>query len=255
LVLPNSFKSALVPFFAGIPERLGYLGEARRGLLTRRLPNPGKDTPMVERYEALGRLSGLAGPHSSPLPMPELRVDPQSIEAVAERFGLIRQDPVIVFCPGAEYGPAKRWPIEHFAKLADLTTKAHPRAQIVLAGAGGDIAACSSIVQKAHARIISTAGKTSVEEAIALLAGAALVVSNDSGLMHVAAALRRPLIALYGSTDPRHTPPQSADPVILWLKLECSPCFQRVCPLGHFRCLIDITPERVLAAIPSGTLH
>jgi heptosyltransferase-2 len=254
VILPNSFKSALVPWFARIPLRVGYVGEARRLILSRCLPAPEPRGPMVQRYLDLASLLGVESATASQN-APQLTVTSQEIGTVFERFGLRSDKNTVVLCPGAEYGPAKRWPATHFSQLAELIAAAHPEVQLVVAGAAADIATAAGIASQSKTAITVTAGRTTIDEATALLAGAQLVVSNDSGLMHIAAALQRPLVALYGSTDPGHTPPQSVDARILWLKLVCSPCFQRVCPLGHTRCLVEMTPQSVFAAIPAGTLN
>ena len=254
VILPNSFKSALVPLLARIPQRVGYIGEARNLILTASLPNPAKRSPMAQQYLALSKLL-MAELGSPAIASPRLAIEPAEVNAVYQRFGLDRSRRTVVFCPGAEYGPAKRWPARHFGRLGELITATYPGTQLVVAGAAGDVDTATAIAAAFGASIISTAGKTSVDDAIALLAGADLVVSNDSGLMHVAAALDRPLVALYGSTDPEHTPPESLKARIMWLRVECSPCFQRVCPLGHTKCLVEMTPESVYAAIPPGTLN
>ena len=225
-VLPNTWKSALIPFFAGIPERIGYLGELRYGLLTRAVAKAG--APMREHYALLSDGSGFS--------RPRLRADAAEIEAARNRFSVA--GPYAVLCPGAEYGPAKRWP------YFDALSHRLPLPGIVL-GSSGDADAAAGIAGR------NLVGKTTLDEAICLIAGAQCVVTNDSGLMHVAAALGRPLVALYGSSSPEHTPPQSEAARVLWLKVECSPCFQRVCPLGHFRCMKELTVEMVLAEISS----
>jgi heptosyltransferase-2 len=163
-----------------------------------------------------------------------LSVWEEEIRETRRRFGI--EGDYIVLCPGAEYGPAKRWP--YFKDLAARLGTA-----VVLLGSRNDEQAAAGIPGK------NLVGKTSLDEAIRLIAGASAVVSNDSGLMHVAAALGRPQVALFGSSSPEHTPPASARARVLWLKLECSPCFERECPLGHFRCMKEITVEQVLAAM------
>ncbi len=228
IVLPNTWKSALVPFFAGIPLRSGYAGEARYGLLNSIYPMSG--ISMRLHYARLAESPGIEA--RQPLPATRLRVDAAEIAAVARRFGI--ESRYAVLCPGAEYGPAKRWP--YFRQLAEEITL-----PAVLLGSANDLESCRTIPGK------NLAGKTTLDEATALIAGAAVVVSNDSGLMHVAAALGRPLVALFGSSSPEHTPPQSPAARVLWLRLECSPCFQRECPLGHFRCMKEISVEQVLA--------
>ncbi|MFN2645722.1 MAG: lipopolysaccharide heptosyltransferase II [Burkholderiales bacterium] len=230
IVLPNSWKAALVPFFADIPLRSGYVGEARYGLLNRLYRN-GADA-MREHYARLAEPPD-AKP-GSPLPQPRLRVEPAQVSATRARFAL--EAPYVALCPGAEYGPAKRWP--YFGELAARLEK-----QVVLLGSANDADAAAAIAGK------NLVGRTTLDEAIDLIAGAELVVSNDSGLMHVAAALARPLVALFGSSSPDKTPPQPGRSRVLWLKPECSPCYERECPLGHFRCMREITVESVLAEV------
>lgn len=232
IVLPNSWKSALVPFFAGIGLRSGYLGEARYGLLNLVYRNPSPS--MTDHYVRLADAPDFAP--QEPLRAPQLRIDREQVAATEAKFGI--SGAYIALCPGAEYGPAKRWP--HFGELA-----ARLPLPAVLLGSANDAPAAAGIPGT------NLVGQTTLDEAIDLIAGAATVVSNDSGLMHVAAALGRPLVALFGSSSPERTPPQSPAARVLWLKLECSPCFARECPLGHFRCLREITVEQVLAAMPA----
>ena len=220
-VLPNSWKSALIPFFAGIPRRTGYLGEARYGLLNDLRKAP--DAPMSEHY---ARLAG-----DGPLSQPRLRVSAEEVEQAKRKFGVAAR--YAVLCPGAEYGPAKRWPY-----FADLSRRLAVPA--VVLGSAKDREASGGISGT------DLTGKTSLDEAMALIAGANFVVSNDSGLMHVAAALGRPQVALFGSSSPVHTPPASPAARVLWLRIECSPCYQRECPLGHFRCMKEMGVEMVL---------
>lgn len=242
-VLPNSLKSALLPFLAGIPRRVGYLGEARVGLLTHRLKNPKDKPPMVAFYSALSGEAGLEQDR------PRLALPPDDVDEVLRRHGLARGG-YVVMAPGAEYGPAKRWP--HFGALAALLDR-----PVLLLGSGKEHDLCEAIRVHAPERCRNLAGRTSLTEAFALIAGAGHVVSNDSGLMHVAAAFGVPQVALFGSSSPLHTPPLSDNARVVWLKqdpgylppLDCSPCFQRECPLGHFRCLNDVSPQRVRALL------
>jgi heptosyltransferase-2 len=231
IVLPNTWKAALVPFFADIPLRSGYVGESRHGILNLRYrKTPGE--PMPEHYARLSEAPGKA--LTLPLPEPRLRTAAHQVKATQEKFGIIA--PYAVFCPGAEYGPAKRWP--YFRELSEKTTIPN-----VLLGSKNDAQAAKDIPGT------NLVGKTTLDEAIDLIAGASYVVSNDSGLMHVAAALGRPQVALFGSSSPVQTPPLSGAARVLWLKVECSPCFERVCPLGHFRCMVDMTVDKVAAEI------
>jgi heptosyltransferase-2 len=231
IVLPNTWKSALVPFFAGIPIRVGYVGESRFGLLNR-LHRKDPAASMSLHYVRLAEPPGSVCDEA--LDEPRLRVEPDEIESVKRRHGVGAR--YVVFCPGAEYGPAKRWP--YFAALSKRL-----QGETVILGSANDREAARDILGR------NLVGGTSLDEAIALIAGADYVVSNDSGLMHVAAALGRPQIALFGSSSPRHTPPLSAAARVLWLGIECSPCFQRVCPLGHFRCMREMPVEKVLKEI------
>ncbi|CAG0944845.1 MAG: lipopolysaccharide heptosyltransferase II [Rhodocyclaceae bacterium] len=246
LVLPNSWKSALVPCFAGIPQRIGFMGEARRGLLNRihRLDEAALPQ-LAQRYALLAEDVGTTAP--APLAAPHIEVNPESVRATLAALGLDANKPPVAFCPGAEYGPAKRWPARHFAELARRLAQTDFPVWIV--GSGKDRPIGAEIAQLAGGAARNLCGKTDLGQAIDLLSCARLVVSNDSGLMHVAAALDRPLLALYGSSSTAYTPPLSRRARLLSLGLECSPCFRRECPLGHFKCLNDLTPERVLGEI------
>jgi heptosyltransferase II len=247
-VLPNSLKSALLPFLASIPRRVGYLGEARVGLLTHRLKNPSGKPPMVAFYSALSGDKGLEADR------PQL-VLPEGEVARAVAAHVLSAQSFYVFAPGAEFGPSKRWPAAHFDALAQQLD-----APAVLLGSGKEAPLCAEIAQAAPGRCIDLAGKTSLAQALALIAGARAVVSNDSGLMHVAAAFGVRQVALFGSSSPLHTPPLNDRADVVWLKadptyqppLDCAPCFERECPLGHHRCLNDVSPQRV-AQLLSGT--
>ena len=242
-VLPNSWKSALVPFFADVPQRIGYQGEARIVLLNRRLTQDEQALPqLAQRYARLADPIG-ATPLSN-LPSTHLTSTTEQQLAARRALDLPLDNAPIVFCPGAEYGPAKRWPAHHFAELAQKLASKDDPAWIL--GSAADKSIGDDIVQRASGCAINLCGRTSLEQAIDLIATARLVVSNDSGLMHVAAALNRPLLALYGSSSPAYTPPLSTHAKIVSLNVECSPCFQRVCPLGHFKCMETMTPEIVL---------
>ncbi|MBY4895445.1 lipopolysaccharide heptosyltransferase II [Cupriavidus sp. AU9028] len=247
-VLPNSVKSALIPWLAGIPLRVGYRGEARFGLLNVRHANPPRKNrpPMVEHYARLALKPGARLPES--LPDPRLRVDPVRLARTAERFGVSANTRLIAFCPGAEYGPAKRWPASHFAALAQMLRRSFPYAQIVALGSAKDAETADAICQEAPF-VRNLCGQTSLDDAIDLLAMSEAAVCNDSGLMHVTAALNRSQVAVFGSSDPRHTPPLSQAASIMWLQLECSPCFERECPLSHLRCLRGIEPEMVFVEL------
>jgi heptosyltransferase II len=246
IVLPNSFKSALIPRLAGIPLRTGYVGEFRYALLNdaRRLDRHALPL-MVERYAALADSPGIR--LTRPLPSPRLAVREPERAALRRRLDLIDEAPVAVFCPGAEYGPAKRWPAAYFADLARRL--AGEGWQVWLIGSAKDHGIGAQIASLSAGVCVDLCGRTSLDEAVDLLSYSGLVVSNDSGLMHVAAALDLPLIALYGSSSPSFTPPLSARASVLKLDLPCSPCYQRECPLRHFNCMIQLTPDRVYSAV------
>jgi heptosyltransferase-2 len=254
-VLPNSFKSALIPWLANIPFRIGYRGELRFGLMNLSLDNPRKINrpPMVEHYLALSQL--LEDDESLPLDpsVPKLNVPPAAKQSVQNKLQStnINRDLIYVMCPGAEYGPTKRWPTEHFAVLAQNLIAQNLSNQIILLGSKSDHALGEEIssLAKQVSNIHNWCGNTSLDEAIALIGMSKAVISNDSGLMHVAAALKTPQVAIFGSSDPAHTPPLSDKAKIIWLNMSCSPCHKRVCPLGHLRCLKDILPEQVLATL------
>jgi heptosyltransferase-2 len=246
LVLPNSWKSALPPWFAGIPLRTGFRGEARWGLLNDlRTLDPQALPQMADRFAALALPADT--PLPAPLPRPSLHSTSEHQQQLLTRLGIDPSKPAIAFCPGAEYGPAKRWPERHFATLARLlATRGYA---IWLVGSPKDHAVAQTISNDAAGLCTNLCGKTDIAEATDLLAAARLVVTNDSGLMHVAAAVGRPVVALYGSSSPLFTPPLSADARIVTLNIECSPCFKRTCPLGHLKCLNDLSPERVFTEI------
>jgi heptosyltransferase-2 len=246
IVLPNSLKSALVPYFAGIPLRTGYLGESRFGLLNDRRRLDEKALPlMVERFAALAEAPGT--PLERPVPSPQLVVDERAQDATLARLELRADRPVVAFCPGAEYGTSKRWPAAYYAELARMF--AGEGRQVWLLGSPRDAAVGEEIVRRSRGVCLNLCGSTRLDEAVDLIALADLVISNDSGLMHVAAALDRPLFAIFGSSSPRFTPPLSARARVVQLDLPCSPCFKRECPLQHFKCMMELTPARLRAEI------
>ena len=257
IVLPNSLKSALLPWFAGIPERIGYAGELRYGLLNKRLQNPPRDQRgfMVEHYLALIALTG-PQPAFELQKVPRLSIKASAVNTAVQTHGLAI-DGYTLLVPGAEFGSAKRWPSEYFATLAKQLLTAGQ--SVVLLGSAKEAALCESIRNSASPDVINLAGKTDLAEAIALIAACRQMVSNDSGLMHVAAAFSKPQVAIFGSSNPHHPPPISLEAKVLWLKdlngLDCAPCYQRECPKTgdeNLKCLRAITPERVAKALSIG---
>lgn len=244
-VLPRSYKSALPAWACGAARRTAYLGEARYGLINdiRREP-PGQKMRTVDRFLWLGGEPGDPLPAALP---PRLVTDPDHGRDALRRLGIDRLERVLALCPGAEYGPAKRWPARHFATLAK-TYRAQGW-QVWLVGGPRDQDTARAIQALSDNLCIDLTGRTTLLEAVDLLGLATAVVSNDSGLMHVAAALGLPLVAVFGSSDPGHTPPLDERAVALSLNLPCSPCFARNCPLGHLQCLEGLAPERVDQAL------
>ena len=250
IVLPNSWKSALVPFAAGIPLRTGWRGEMRYGLLNDIRTLDKQRYPMtVQRFVALAGAADAALPEIAP-PRLEVRIaDAQAaMQALDARKNAKRK--VLALCPGAEYGPAKQWPTVHYAELGRQF--ARQGWDLWLFGSDKDRAICDGIAATCKV-VTNLAGRTTLEQAVDLMSLADAVVSNDSGLMHVAAALDRPLVALYGSSDPGFTPPLNTHHRIVSLGLDCSPCFQRECPLGTTACLVDMSVERVAGALTEVT--
>lgn len=268
IVLPNSWKSALVPFAARIPQRTGWLGEWRFGLLNDvRYLDKEKLPLMVQRFLALADDKRAGIPDNDKRYHPKLLVTQSSIQIALNKFHLNKNPPsppfvkggtstvsppfnkgglggIIALCPGAEFGPAKRWPSEHFAAIAKQ--KLNEGYQVWIFGSAKDQPVAAEIQQLTNNNCVDFTGKTNLGEAVDLLSLATTVVSNDSGLMHIAAALQRPVVVVYGSSSPRFTPPLSDNVKILSLNLSCSPCFKRECPLEHLKCLRDLTPELVL---------
>ncbi len=245
ILLPNSLKSALVPAVAKIPTRTGFVGEQRwfflndiRKLDKQRLPMT------VQRFVALGLPKGARAVDVSDVPAPKLVVNTSEVSAVLNKNQLQADKPILALCPGAEFGASKQWPVAHYAEVAKQYIARGW--QVWLLGSANDADACEQIRAMTNGASTVLAGKTTLPEAVDLISCASLVVSNDSGLMHIAAALQIPLVAVYGSTDPGHTPPLSNNHKIARLELDCSPCFERACPLDHLNCLNKLEPTKVL---------
>ena len=249
-VLPNTWKSALVPWFARIPRRIGYRGEARYGLLTEARSVDHRAMPqLAARYMALAGPRDEQPRESTP---PSLVPDDSNRTAAMHALGVTRERSVAILCPGAEYGPAKRWPVEHFATLARrLVADGHA---VWILGSPNDAPVANALAAALGTSFVTDlTGRTDLGTAIDLMSVASLVVSNDSGLMHAAAAVRAPLVALFGSSSPIYTPPLSNTARIARIEIACSPCFERECPLGHFRCMRDLSPELVYNLARAGS--
>ena len=248
ILLSNSAKSALIPWLARIPRRTGWRGEMRYVLLNdmRKLDEAALPL-MVERFLALGGERG--APLPGTIPAPRLHVDTAQVEACRASFGLAPDKPVLALCPGAEFGPAKCWPVEYYVEIARQYLERGW--QVALYGSANDRAVTGRIWQQcgAHALCFDLAGRTGLAEAVDLLSLSALVLSNDSGLMHIASSLGLPLLVIYGPTSASFTPPLSEYADVIMPDIDCAPCFQRECPLGHHRCMRDTLPAQVAAKL------
>jgi heptosyltransferase-2 len=248
ILLPNSLKSALIPYFANIPRRTGWRGEMRYGLLNdiRKLDEAALPL-MVQRFVALGQEAEM--PLPADIPPPQLVVDSGLAESCRRKFGLADDKPILALCPGAEFGAAKCWPAEYYADIAQRYLERGW--QIALYGSANDRDVTGKIraACKEHPQCFDLAGHTELAEAVDLLSLSAAVLSNDSGLMHIASALGRPLLVIYGATSASFTPPLSSRAQVMAPDIDCAPCFKRECPLGHHRCMRDTLPEQVAAKL------
>ncbi|MDH5182027.1 MAG: lipopolysaccharide heptosyltransferase II, partial [Gammaproteobacteria bacterium] len=246
IITPRSYKSALIPFFAGISRRTGYRGEMRYGVINDiRTLDKSILRQTVQRYVALGKSHNVV--EAPQIPFPKLTVDTANQAKLRDKFKLSEDQPLICMMPGAEYGPAKQWPIEKYAELAAIFVE--QEYQVLVLGSQKETGLGETIAVAQPEKIKNLCGQTSLTDAIDLLGLSTVAITNDSGLMHVACATDRPVIAIYGSSDPAYTPPLSNKAKIIYHSLECSPCFKRVCPLGHTACLTDIKMEEVAGCI------
>jgi len=250
VILTNSFKSALLPWAAGIKKRTGFLGEMRVGLINDIRPlDKTKLKKTVERFVTLGLNRKESLPEA--IPNPQLSSSLQTAWILAHSLGILEtKSKILGLCPGAEYGEAKRWPAKYYAEVANHALK--NGWQVLLFGSDKDVQVTSQINQLTQNKCVDLAGKTKLGEAIDVMSLCDTVISNDSGLMHVAAALDKELIAIFGSSNPYHTPPMSPNAVIEYLGLTCSPCFKRECPLvgaDYLKCLTHIKPQTVITHI------
>jgi len=246
IVLPRSWKSALAPFFAGIPKRTGYRGEWRYGLINdMRVLDKSRLTQTVQRFVALGLERDAPSPTA--IPKPYLQVDKYNQTVLLNNLALNRSPPIVALMPGAEYGPAKRWPVERYGELAKQVLASGK--QVWVFGAVREQSLGEEITRIAGKRVVNLCGSTRLEDVVDLLALAETAVTNDSGLMHIAAAVGIKMVAIFGSSSPDYTPPLSDKADVVYLRLDCSPCFKRECPLKHLNCLKHITVDEVLRRV------
>ncbi len=244
-VLPNTFKFALIPWMASIPKRIGYLGEKRYGLLNViHYDNKEAPRPMIPFYAALASAPAVEVKRREDYPLPHMSVSEKEVTNLLGKLNINKEKLIIAFAPGAEFGSAKRWPTHCFADLCGHIFSEFRDAQILLLGSLNDKMICDEIALKVP-EVKNFAGKTTLKEAIELISQIDVMVTNDSGLMHIASAFEKPVVAIYGSTDYKHTPPFSKYSEIVSLNLECAPCQKRECPLGHHNCMEFLTSEIV----------
>lgn len=242
-VLPKTLKSALVPYFANIPVRTGFFGEMRFGLI-----NDVKPLDKVVLDQTVKKYASLAQQSDQTIvaPFPELKVNAANAKILLEKHKVNHQNLLVSFMPGAEYGPAKQWPVVHFAELAQKINQID--GQVLVFGSDKDRADGDAIAES-NSNVINLCGKTTIEEAVDLIGSTHIAVTNDSGLMHVAASVGIPLVSIFGSSSPLYTPPLSDKAIVEWLNLDCAPCFKRECPLQHLNCLKQITAQSVFKHI------
>lgn len=246
IILPRSFKSALIPFFAKIPQRTAYRGEMRYGLINdMRLLDEKLTYKAVDKFVALGK-SKSALPQTGNIQFPNLIVDEQKRTIAASKVGVELNTPSVALMPGAEFGPSKRWPAKHFAQLAvKLKLDGY---KVYVFGSPKDVNIGAEIESLSNGDAKNLCGQTSLEDAVDLLSFVKVAITNDSGLMHIAAAVGRPVVALYGSITPKYTPPLTDNAEIQYLDLDCSPCWKKECPFGHYNCMQNLEVNRVYAS-------
>lgn len=248
IVLPSSWKSALIPWLANIPLRTGWRGEMRYGLLNDiRVLDKDPLPMMVQRYVSLAYPASQSN-NAPDYPKPLMVAKPATAQF---QLPLKANQKRLILCPGAEFGPAKQWPATHYAEVA--TAQIKQGWQVLILGSEADKTVANEIIDninpESRTAIFNLCGKTALSDAIDLLDTADLVVANDSGLMHIAAALQKPLLAIYGPTSPKFTPPLSDNAHIVQIKVDCGPCFQRQCPEGHHKCMRDISSQQLIKKI------
>jgi lipopolysaccharide heptosyltransferase II len=250
ILFPTSFESALWVTMAGVPRRAGYSADARSAMLTLRALPPAAATVGHQVHFWLQMVRATVGAVG----------DASDFAIAADEANLIRvrtwlasrrkraDGPLVAIAPAAAYGPAKEWPAQHFARLIDHLAE-HIGTECVLVGAPGERARCEQVAATAQSGAIVAAGETNVAELLAILAIADGFVGNDSGAMHVSAALGKPTVGIFGSTNPMRTAPMGPHARVIWHHLACSPCLARTCRFGHYDCLREITPDEVAAAL------
>ncbi|MGN1394347.1 MAG: lipopolysaccharide heptosyltransferase II [Succinivibrionaceae bacterium] len=248
-ILPNSWKSALIPFFAKIPQRIGWIGESRYFLLTSIRKDKTKFPKLIERYASLAysKDNVKKGSDIKNIDIPVLSINKLNLESLLDKNNIESKEKIIIgICPGAEYGITKKWPTSHYAELLDIFYKNNSQIEVIIFGSQKDINTSQEIINQLKTDVVSythmLAGKTSIEDAIDLLSACNLVISNDSGLMHVTAAVNTKLVAIFGSTSTKYTPPTTKNALLIESDEHCHPCFKKVCKYNSVICLKQIMP-------------
>lgn len=243
IILPRSYKSALIPFIAKIPIRTGYRGEIRYGIV-----NDVRALDTSVTYKAVEKFVNLGAPKkfkSNPLEIhqPKLNVNVVKRQQAAKRLGISESESAIGLMPGAEFGPSKRWPADYFGEIA--TKFSNDGFKVYIFGSHKDYEIGEQIIRASNGDVLNLCGETTLEEVVDLISLVKIAITNDSGLMHIAAAVGLPIVALYGAITPRYTPPLTNNAEIHYLNLECSPCWQKQCPYGHYNCVKGIRVDDV----------
>lgn len=252
-ILPNSLKSALPPYFAGIKQRIGLKGESRYILINRMRSNKKAFPKMVERYVSLAYIDDPKITNTSTLPKfpyPKLILKKPTVELL-KRLNLSLERPLLALGCGANYGPAKLWPVEYFARVsANFIQKG---GAVLALGTSNDTVTVQAILKHLPNHLLpyfyNIAGKTNLTEALDLVGVCTAAVCNDSGLMHTVAAAGVPQVCIFGSTSTEYTPPLSDVAMCLESNESCHPCFNRTCKYGTYKCLKQISPEQVIDAL------
>lgn len=254
LLFQNAFQAALLTWLARVPVRIGFAADGRGLLLSHAVPRTQEARAAHQSSYYLHILAGVGLPVGEPPPggvPPRLHLTPEDARAAEELLraeGLAEAGPLLGLAPGAAFGPAKCWPAERFATAAaDLLERGFKA--VVLLGSAGEAPACAAVAAGlAGRRVLNLAGRTGLGPALAIIARLGLMLSNDSGLMHAAAALEVPTVAVFGSTEPRATAPLGPKVAVVRRPVECSPCLKPECPRGDMICFTEVTPEMVTGA-------
>lgn len=242
IVLPRTFKTAFIAWATGAKHRVGFKGELRSWMLTFSFKRP--DVSTAERYLSLAN-----GRVPASIPVPLLVTDPAAGQALLQDLSASKNKSYIAVAPGAEFGTAKRWPVRHYAALVDLL--AAKGIGVVVLGSAADSEVGEELAALAKSPVLNACGKTTLANVVDLISACAGVVANDSGLMHMSAAIGLPLVAVYGSTSPKLAFPLSEKSAIEILDLECMPCAARHCPLEHHNCMEQLPPQQIFDRLMS----